>query len=705
MLEYFLEIIFSELYCIYPYFLTLSFSICEKVVDPSTRRSPIPFSQLFVATDPFTSTSSSSNIPPLPNTVDPHVLLRLDPNAQHSKTDMKRAYRQMALLYHPDVRLNASSSKQEREVATEDFARINAAYNFLTGKSDDPTGKTGYASEQKKRKKREEEMKAQTQSRRASPGVTQPNKQYGYSTGYAGYGRSYGGSPAPPAPKQSRPPPRPAPSTVYASNGKKSMGAKSYWERHNGNGVGSSSTSASTHNGGTNYGAAYGAAYSSPSSFKQENRAPAAARPATSVRQQAAKRSANWNPTHKPKASFETVNRATSNNVNYNTKSNWSRDSMDRNQTGSRQSAKTMRPSQSKAQARATAQATAQAQARARIQPKMQKQTTSQTRVNVSPEQRRQWGDFFDAEKFHSQWNSSAPNRSSQSHNTSTSVNANAQQKRGGNGKTKTEAWDNLQGTRSQSVGTKAVPTSQVRSAIKSKVIRKKDVSSKADFESRSQSVCQNDATSDPLQKKSYGDFFDAERFHSQWNSFEQSPPASVQDHKREQQRLELKLDLEYARKIQEKKKLQEVEEKKIFEKQEKVKAKLTKDLRNEIQKKKAPNSSSGWNGFVQAVTTFFQPLADENPAPPAKKKTFTKPTKKASVSVLSPPRGHQFSPYEACSILKQHDIHPDLDKPAAMRIMLEKHYVPVKRSQLYRVYRLYKEGKIASDHRWGQYQ
>lgn len=42
----------------------------------------------------------------------------------------------MALKYHPDVRTNNDSTETERKLANDDFARINAAYAFLTGKSD-----------------------------------------------------------------------------------------------------------------------------------------------------------------------------------------------------------------------------------------------------------------------------------------------------------------------------------------------------------------------------------------------------------------------------------------------------------------------------------------------------------------------------------------------------------------------------------------
>jgi len=53
----------------------------------------------------------------------------------------------MALKYHPDVRTNPSSTAEERKAANDDFSRINSAYAFLSGKSEDrPTDANGKTS-------------------------------------------------------------------------------------------------------------------------------------------------------------------------------------------------------------------------------------------------------------------------------------------------------------------------------------------------------------------------------------------------------------------------------------------------------------------------------------------------------------------------------------------------------------------------------
>mmetsp|Transcript_26656 Transcript_26656/g.40012 ORF Transcript_26656/g.40012 Transcript_26656/m.40012 type:complete len:479 (-) Transcript_26656:233-1669(-) len=76
--------------------------------------------------------------PPIPNTEDPFIILGLSAPTADKKV-IKRAYRRMALKYHPDVRLNTSSTDEERKKANDDFAKINAAYSLLTGKDDSGT--------------------------------------------------------------------------------------------------------------------------------------------------------------------------------------------------------------------------------------------------------------------------------------------------------------------------------------------------------------------------------------------------------------------------------------------------------------------------------------------------------------------------------------------------------------------------------------
>jgi len=75
--------------------------------------------------------------PPLPDTDDPLSLLGLDPaeyrSAPIGRRDVRRAYRRMAQLYHPDSRGRGDvQSAEEHKRANDDFARINAAYERLT---------------------------------------------------------------------------------------------------------------------------------------------------------------------------------------------------------------------------------------------------------------------------------------------------------------------------------------------------------------------------------------------------------------------------------------------------------------------------------------------------------------------------------------------------------------------------------------------
>lgn len=104
------------------------------------------------------SSSSSSQLnyasSSLPDTSDPLIILNLEhlnsnqsnSNSNHLKSksksdiplsEIKKAYRRMALKYHPDARTGTDATDEERQMANDDFAKINAAYAFLTGKSKD----------------------------------------------------------------------------------------------------------------------------------------------------------------------------------------------------------------------------------------------------------------------------------------------------------------------------------------------------------------------------------------------------------------------------------------------------------------------------------------------------------------------------------------------------------------------------------------
>lgn len=66
---------------------------------------------------------------------DPFAVLGLDPNdgASLDKKVIKRAYKRLALKYHPDVATNKDSSSEEKKRASDQFAKINAAYQTLLG--------------------------------------------------------------------------------------------------------------------------------------------------------------------------------------------------------------------------------------------------------------------------------------------------------------------------------------------------------------------------------------------------------------------------------------------------------------------------------------------------------------------------------------------------------------------------------------------
>lgn len=82
---------------------------------------------------------------------------------------------------------------------------------------------------------------------------------------------------------------------------------------------------------------------------------------------------------------------------------------------------------------------------------------------------------------------------------------------------------------------------------------------------------------------------------------------------------------------------------------------------------------------------------------------TASSSAKALKVVSVPPPSGKYYSPFEACSIILEHERHPTMDKPKAMRIMLENSYVPIKRTQLYNIFSKFKDGSITEDNQWRQ--
>ena len=115
----------------------------------------------------------------LPDSSDPWFILNIQPGSVDLK-EIKRAYRQLALKFHPDTRAGNDATEAEQNTANADFARINAAYAFLSGKSKDKPETT----ESEKKEKKQGRQKVKT-------------SQSGYNSSYSspsGYGPSYDSS-------------------------------------------------------------------------------------------------------------------------------------------------------------------------------------------------------------------------------------------------------------------------------------------------------------------------------------------------------------------------------------------------------------------------------------------------------------------------------------------------------------------------------
>lgn len=115
---------------------------------------------------------------------------------------------------------------------------------------------------------------------------------------------------------------------------------------------------------------------------------------------------------------------------------------------------------------------------------------------------------------------------------------------------------------------------------------------------------------------------------------------------------------------------------------------------------KNLPGSGSDDDPLPELV----QSLMDQADKVLSSSSEFWNTNKKQKIASVPPPNGKQYySPFEACNILYQHEMHQGMDKPKAMKIMLDNKYVPVGRSQLYKVFRQFKDGKVTEEKQWGQ--
>lgn len=117
----------------------LAISTCSQQVSSfATARSQLFRRESFGAFLPRSATTLWVNV----NSDDPFEILDLKPTADLDKKQIKRAYKRLALKYHPDVVVNPSSTPEEKAKAGEVFAKINWAYATLSGKNGESTTTT-----------------------------------------------------------------------------------------------------------------------------------------------------------------------------------------------------------------------------------------------------------------------------------------------------------------------------------------------------------------------------------------------------------------------------------------------------------------------------------------------------------------------------------------------------------------------------------
>ena len=69
------------------------------------------------------------------DSTDPFQVLGLDPSPSLDKKEIKRAYKRLAIKYHPDITTSKDSPAEEKRRASDRFAKINWAYETLSGKN------------------------------------------------------------------------------------------------------------------------------------------------------------------------------------------------------------------------------------------------------------------------------------------------------------------------------------------------------------------------------------------------------------------------------------------------------------------------------------------------------------------------------------------------------------------------------------------
>ena len=194
-----------------------------------------------------------------------------------------------------------------------------------------------------------------------------------------------------------------------------------------------------------------------------------------------------------------------------------------------------------------------------------------------------------------------------------------------------------------------------------------------------------------------YGDFFDANKFHEQWNTSNPDPAkrakrpgTSAQKGESWSKNTEMMTAEEEQRRYNEA--VLEEARRRAQKLTEKLRVEEEEQRRQKRQKRPVSHLGSievGLSMAMNAVTSLFS--------------NNDKSANRSSDS--SPPvRNLQFSPYEACTMIEMHQRDPKKDKEKALQIMLRNRNVPVTRTELLSLYKKYKEGRVATNHTWERF-
>lgn len=141
------------------------------------------------------SSRSSNTVQPNFQSDDPYLVLGISRSVVGlDKKELKRIYKRLALQYHPDMITNIQSTVSEKKVASDNFAKINRAYETLTRNITDNTSARGGNANQGKSSSTAQDEWVPPHRRPSSSYARSSTSEQPNNYGSQGTGNNYGDS-------------------------------------------------------------------------------------------------------------------------------------------------------------------------------------------------------------------------------------------------------------------------------------------------------------------------------------------------------------------------------------------------------------------------------------------------------------------------------------------------------------------------------